>query len=104
MSQEPEKEFEKNMAQLIKLLKKLMASQFRGGGPIKDFPMGTKAGQGVNINFCFLSFFPMSPEELDDLEDLYEQYLSEEDKSAGDLSPDLTASDLDFLRKNGIRF
>ncbi|MCB9800287.1 MAG: hypothetical protein H6757_05975 [Candidatus Omnitrophica bacterium] len=104
MSQEPEKEFEKNMAQLLKLLKKLMASSFKNEGPVKDFPMGTKTGQGININFCFLSFFPMSPEELDDLEDLYEQYLSQEDKTGGEFSSDLTDSDLDFLKKNGIRF
>ena len=105
MKPEGDKDFEKNMVQLVNLLKKMMKNlPNQGGSPLKQFQ--TKDAN-INMNICIFSFLPMTPEELDEWEDLYDQYMSGMDPhsdSHAELTMDLNASDLDFLKKHGIRF
>ena len=100
MNPEKDKEFENNMNQLVKLLKKLIKNL---PGPAPFSQMQGKSGEGMNLNICFFNFLPMSPEELEAFEDAYEQALFPDDPSE-EFPKDLTPSDMDFLRRNGIRF
>lgn len=102
MKKNREGNFEDNMEQLIQLLKRI----------VKSHPDQTQLDklqrvfkdQGINVNFCFFNFFPMTDEELDELEEICEQYLGDTDKRPEDLTMDLSQDDLEFLKKNGIRY
>jgi hypothetical protein len=83
-------------------MKKILLSQ-PPQGPLKDVESLFK-GQGINLNLCFFTFLPMSEEELDELEEIYEHYLFDEEWQSEDLTTELNSKDLDFLRRNGIRF
>ncbi len=96
-----DRDFESHLTQLIQLLKKIFGSQLKNG-PGRDF-MTSQKSQGVNINIGFFSFFPMSDEELDVLEDLYED-LREDEEDEMPLNTELNSADLDFLRRHGIQF
>lgn len=96
-------EFDQNMEQLIQLLKKILTKhlpQHEGldwAGHHKD--------HGINFNICFFTFLADSMELLDELEDFGSHELSpEEGVGEQDLAGRLNSSDLEFLRKNGIRF
>lgn len=99
MNFDPGKEFDQHMTQLLQLLRKI----------IKQIPMGTlppvsgkeMKDNGVNVNFCFFNFLPMTEEEMEQIDDMLDQFGSEEER---DLSADLNAADRDFLKRNGIRF
>ncbi len=97
-------DFEQSMSQFIQLLKKILTAHFsQGPNPLQEF-MSPSKDQGVNLNLCFFTFLPMVPEELDEFEDLYERFLFEQEKKFNDFSNDLSAADLEFLRRHGIRF
>ena len=96
-----DKEFENNMNQLVTLLKKLLKN-LPGQPPLSHF-QGKPGDGSVNLNVCFFNFLPMSPEEFEAFEEAYEQAIFPEDRSE-DLSRVLTPSDIEFLRRNGIRF
>jgi len=94
-----------DMEKLISLLKKILkkhppsAEQLAKLGDSKAF----------NLNICFLTFIPMSPDEMDELNDIYEEYLNRGDdastrEEAVDLEFRLTGDDLDFLKNNGLSF
>ncbi len=106
MSFEEHKEFEKNMNQLIHFLSNMIKNipHF----PQAGFPKssGKDKDSGINVNFCFFTFLPVASEDLDEMDEIYERFLAEEEKmqNASELSGELSASDLDFLRRNGIRF
>ena len=57
----------------------------------------------MHLNVCFFNFMPLSPEEMDAFEEAYEQAIFQEDRGE-EMSHDLTPSDLEFLRRHGIRF
>ena len=102
MKSDREREFEQNMKQLVQLLKKIIISQ-----PSQEKTQGPGSltnEKGLNINLCFFTFLPINAEELDELEEIYEQFLFDEDKKVEDLTTDLNSSDEEFLRRNGIRF
>lgn len=106
MKPDGDKDFENNMGQLVNLLKKMMKSlpSQAGGAPFKQFP---SKDPSINVNICLFSFLPMSPEELEEWEDLYDQYMSGVDPhsdNSSEMTMDLNASDLDFLKKHGLRF
>lgn len=101
MNPEKDREFESNMNQLVRLLKKLLKN-LPGQPPFSHF-QGKPGDGNVHLNVCFFNFLPMSPEEFEAFEDAYEQAVFPEDKGE-DLSRDLTPSDLEFLRRHGIRF
>ena len=54
----------------------------------------------------FFTFLPIGPEDLDEIDGIYDQYLAEEERAENkpSLSADLNASDREFLRRHGIRF
>ena len=100
MNPEKNREFENNMNQLMRVLKKLLKN-LPGQPPFPPF-QGKSPEGGVNLNLCFFTFLPMSPEDYEAFEEAYEQSLHEE--RADDFVPELTPSDVEFLRRNGIRF
>lgn len=95
-------DFDRNMKQLIQLLKKIL----RGHIPHGQFSelQNIIKEQGINLNLFFFTFLPVSAQELDELEEIYDRYLLDEDKTPEELTDELSASDLDFLRRHGIRF
>ncbi len=46
----------------------------------------------------------MTPEEMDELDEIYQEFMPEENGSGESLKPELNAADVDFLRRHGIRF
>lgn len=104
---DPNKEFGQNLNQLVELLKKIL-SNLPGNLPNKEAASFLQKGSdsNVNLNFCFFNLVPMTEEELSELEDIYEQMMGNhpEDKAAAEIKSDLTLSDLEFLKKHGIRF
>lgn len=98
MNPDKDREFDQSMSQLLTLLKKLLKNVPKSGPfsvPEKD--------QAVNLNL-FFTFFPVAPEELDELEEIYDHYYFQDDKTAEDLTTELNPSDLEFLKRNGIQF
>ena len=99
------REFDSNINQLVKLLKKIIknlpANGNQGFSPVSSSQWKDNA---INLNLCFITLLPMSAEELDELEELYDEYLSQEERKSGDWSTDLSSSDVDFLKRNGIKF
>lgn len=99
-----EKEFERNLKQLMQLLKKMM-SQYPNigkGEEASKFLKNQKDSPDVNI--FFLNLAPLSPEELDELEEAFEENLLIEGLKAGEIRYELNGEDKEFLKKNGIRF
>ncbi len=99
MNPEKDKEFQQNMNHLVKLLKKIIG-HLPSQGPFSSVP-GEK-DSSINLNLCFFTFLPIGPEDLDELEEIYDQYFF--DDKPEEFSSELTPSDLDFLRANGIQF
>ena len=93
--------FDQNIKQLIKLLKKIMSHHGFKGKP-QDLESHFKK-EGMNMNLYVFNFITAFPEDLDDLDDLDDYGLFDKDNKE-ELSENLTASDLEFLRRNGIRF
>ena len=105
MSADRDGEFEQSMKEFVKLLKKLMKNlPSQGSFSPQNFPMKELEGKGVNMNVYFFSFLPLSAEDFEELEDLYEQYLHREDDPREEFSTSLNKTDLEFLRRHGIRF
>ncbi len=101
MKPDREGDFDQNMNQLIHLLRKILSSHPQ----VAQMPeiQSLFKNQGINLNL-FFTFLPMSPDDLDELEEIYERYFLDNDKRSEDLTSDLSPADLEFLKKNGIRF
>ena len=94
-----------DIRKLLSLLKKILKNHPQGSEQISKF-MDQKS---FDLNLCFLTFVPMSPEDLMEFEEMYEEYLirseeSSSDREAYQLEFKLNSEDVDFLRKNGICF
>ena len=94
-----------DIRKLLTLLKKILRNHPQGSEHISKF-MDQKS---FDLNLCFLTFVPMTPEALMEFEEMYEAYLSRsEESSLGretfKLEYKLSSDDLEFLKKNGIRF
>ena len=103
MNPDPGKEFDQNMNQLVRLLKKIIKG-LPFGSKLPQEPFSKEKGSGINVNFCFFNFLPISEEDMDEMDAIYDHFLAEEEEKAADFSPDLSASDKDFLSRHGIRF
>ncbi len=103
MSPDSGKDFDQNMNQLVHLLKKIIKGLPFGSNP-QPFPSNEKNDSGININFCFFNFLPITDEEIEEMDAIYDQFLAQEEGKAAEFSPELNPSDMDFLRRNGIRF
>jgi len=102
MGSNKDSEFDRSMKQLIHLLKKLVRNY-----PDQDQVEKMRSifkEEGINVNFCFFNFFPVNEEEMDELEEICDQYLSDESKKPEDLAPYLSMDDVEFLRRHGIRY
>ncbi|MCM8775749.1 MAG: hypothetical protein NC930_05305 [Candidatus Omnitrophica bacterium] len=102
-----ENDFEKNMKQLVKLLRKIMAHQFPDVPPAKQ--KSYFEDSATQFNLFILNFLPLLPEDFDELEEyLGDALLEKEDwghkEGSSDLKNQLSRSDLEFLRRHGIRF
>ena len=103
MNPERDREFDQNMNQLIWLLKKILKTiPTHPQGDFPHFASPSKDGN-IQLNLCFFTFLPIGPEDMDELEEIYDQYFFQDEKGE-DLSGELNAADRDFLRRNGIRF
>ena len=100
-------DMESDIRKLLGLLKKILRNHPHGSEEVAKF-LDQKS---FNLNLCFLTFAPMSPEDLAEFEDLYEEWMvrSEEGVDSllarGDAKVEfkLDSEDLDFLKKNGIK-
>ena len=99
-----EKEFEKNIKQLMKLLKKMM-TQYPGAEKNEEIAKLLKNPKDMpDVNIFFLNLAPLSPEEFDDLEEIFEENILSESARHGELKYELNGEDVEFLKKHGMRF
>jgi len=101
----PNEDFNKNVSKLLTLLKNMLKNQKIDNKELNEF-FGKK---DINLNLCFFTFLPFPLEDLEDidLDDLAEEgAVDGESKknSDDDLKFELSPHDLDFLRKNGMKF
>jgi len=110
---EPRDDHSKNIEKLFVLLQKILKNQ--GDQPAKDFPgvdLNSILNSGqkqINLNLCFFTFIPMSMDEMEDLEESFEDIMSTEerghkDHAEIDLKFELNSTDMAFLKTNGIKF
>jgi len=97
-------EFEKNLNQLLGLLKKLLRS-YPGGAQAANF-LENKSQDKVNLNVCFFNFLPMSAEEIEELEEACSDALEQRGEESETTTSDFVwnKNDEDFLRQNGMTF
>ncbi len=103
----PEKngEFEEHMSQLMQILKSLLKNlPHQGAFPGANFPGLDPEKNNVHLNICIFAFLPISPEEYEEYEDLHDQAAQAEEGESGAHPQEWTPSDLEFLRRHGIRF
>lgn len=99
-----EKEFEGNIKQLMKLLKKMMA-QYPHLEKNEEIAKFLKNPKGLpDVNIFFLNLAPMNLEELDEFEEIFEEKLFAEGFKSGELQYEINHEDEEFLKRNGIRF
>jgi len=101
-----EEDFNHDMKKLIHMPKKILK-----GHPLHDkMPdlENLSNASDVNLNVFIFPFFPLSPEEMEELADLGE---TSEASAENDIdkvieypSPKLNPSDVEFLRRHGIKF
>ena len=97
------KDFHQSMHQLVELLKKVILHLPFASKESSSFSPSSKE-QSVNVNFCFFNFLPMTPEEMDEFEEMYEDFLTGQEDKVSELKSDLSQADLEFLKRNGLRF
>ncbi len=97
-----DRDFNRSMQHLVELLKKLVSHL--PAQPQKDAASFQAKDSHVNVNFCFFNFLPMSPDEMDELEQIYDSMMRDHDEVAAEIRSDLTSADLEFLRRHGIRY
>ena len=96
-----EDEFQNDLTQLIQLLKQIINRQ-------KHLPESSQAGRfhpdgkGPQINIYIFPLLSITPDELEELEHFSESQDFEDD--LGNSGKSLSPGDLEFLRRNGIRF
>lgn len=96
---------EGDIRSLLALLKKILKTHPQGSDQIAKF-LEDKA---VDLNLCFLTIFPIIPEDMAEFEAMYREMTGQSGDSppgAKDLKIEfkLNPEDKDFLKKNGIRF
>ena len=101
-------DMESDIRKLLNLLKKILKNHPHGSEDVAKF-LDQKS---FNLNLCFLTFMPMNPDDLAEFEDLYEEWMARSEDDLDSVLPhgdskvefNLNSEDLDFLRKNGIKF
>jgi sugar-specific transcriptional regulator TrmB len=101
-----DKDFEQNMKQLMHLLKKIM-SQYpvEGKNPAEIMKyFKDMKDKSPDVNIFFLNMSPISPEEFDEIEGLFEEGAMREHFRSEELKCELNEDDQVFLKQHGIRF
>lgn len=98
-----------DIKKLLSLLRKILRNHPQGSDQLSKFMDYKTDSKSLNLNLCFFTFIPMSPEELMEFEEMYDDYLNEVEESMArrddpKLEFKLNTDDIDFLKKNGIRF
>lgn len=101
-----DKEFEQNMKQLMHLLKKIMSQYSMDGKSPQEMMKFLKdmKDKGPDVNIFFLNMAPLSPEEFEEIEGLFEENSMREYLKSEDLKCELNEDDQVFLKQHGIRF
>ena len=94
-----------DIEKLIKLLKKILKKHPKSLEQIAKMA----DPKAINVNVCFLTFVPMTPDDLEELNEVYEEYVSRTEEHGvwgedSNLEFRLTQEDLDFLKQNGLHF
>lgn len=94
-----------DIEKLMNLLKKILNKDPRGAEQFQKM-LGSK---NFNLNLCFVTFFPLCPEEAEELSEFYEEAagcggMPRHRDAEPDLEFKLTRSDIEFLKKNGLHF
>lgn len=98
-----ENEYHQDMKQLIQLLRKIIKNH-TSKDPFKDAQQNPSR-DAMQFNFFIFPLMAMTPEDMDEFEEILEQYFPEEGQDGtGDLRYELEPGDMDFLRKHGIKF
>ncbi len=96
-------DFDKNVVQLLNLLKKLMKNNPKGA-QFSDFFEPNQIDK-INLNVCFFNFLPMSPEDMEEFEEAYSELLEQDGvEEHGHAEFGWNQSDLDFLERHGMKF
>jgi hypothetical protein len=101
-----DKEFEQNMKQLMHLLKKIMSQYLTEGKSPAEMLKFVKdmKDKSPDVNIFFLNMSPLSPEELDEIGEMFEEGVMGEYLRSGELKCELNDNDQVFLKQHGIRF
>ncbi len=101
-----DKEFEQSMKQLMHLLKKIMRQSPGEGKSLAEMMKSLKDVKGGNldVNIFLLNMAPLSPEEFDEIEGMFETGAMSEPLRPGELRLELNDEDQVFLKQHGIRF
>ena len=99
-----ERDFEKNLKQLMQLLKKMMAQYPNMGKGEELSKLLKNQKNSPDINIFFLNLAPLSGEDLDELEEILEDNIFSEGFRSGELKYELNGEDQEFLKKHGIQF
>ena len=96
---------EGDIRKLLALLKKILKNHPQGSDQIAKF-LDQKS---IDLNLCFLTIFPVLPEDLEEFEEMYREITSHSEDSMfgredAKVECKLNPEDIDFLKKNGIRF
>ena len=101
----------KNIAQLLNLLRRMMTQEGGGAQPLgskgqipPEIQQLLKDNKNIQVNLCVFTFLPFSLDELDDVDDDYEESYEGDAESVDMLSMDITDNDKDFLKQNGLQF
>jgi hypothetical protein len=99
-------EFEQNMKQLMNLLKKIMSQYpMEGKTPADMMKLLNEAkDKSLDVNIFFLNMSPLSPEEFEEIEEMFEEGAMSEHLRSGELKCELNDADQVFLKRHGIRF
>ena len=93
-----------DVKKLLALLKKILKNHPQGSEQIAKF-LDQKS---FDLNLCFLTFVAMTPEDMIEFEEMYEEFMNRSDESLDGKHPKiefkLNSEDLDFLKQHGIRF
>lgn len=99
-----EKEFEDNIKLLMRLLKKIM-HRYPQLGQSQEFEKMLKNPKEIpDINIFLLNLAPVGMEDLEEVDEMFEEGLFAEGFKSGELKYELNNADQDFLKKHGIRF
>ncbi len=101
----PSEDFNQNISKLLLLLKNMLKNQKIDNKELNDFFGGKK---NINLNLCFFTFVPFPFEEFDEMEfeEMGDELFSDisSGKKEEELKFEINSSDIEFLKKNGIKF